>query len=310
MLLGIVTTDASDKNCRSRNADLATLLAVLALAVSFKLELDCVCSLLRGHSALRACPARSAGCTPLDAQFRRGCRSPLPASWLVARARRALEWLPRICPGPAFSPGLEWRVPVEQAEAENAWIRHFARTYYSAAAYNDKPYVYTASVAGGWLRPWLRSLLTTASARWQVSDYPGGGRGNRGGGCVGPAPASTSVTFCARVAALDPTWAAAPRIAAWFVIAPRPVFGFALFWILAALVVALLLEPRLEAGDRGRGFVAIATLIAILPVLLQAADAAIRRGGIPSRCSNAPCSSGRRRMHGRIRPLLLTSRYS
>ena len=38
MLLGIVTTDASDKNSASRNADLATLLAVLALAVSFKLS--------------------------------------------------------------------------------------------------------------------------------------------------------------------------------------------------------------------------------------------------------------------------------
>ena len=266
------------KTRASRNADLATLLAVLALAVSFKLS-SIVFAAFAGVIALCVLARHDQRAAPRWTQ-----------SFVVAVVLSCLllgSWLARgvlLSGYPAYrtvlSPGLEWRVPVEQAEAENAWIRHFARTYYSAAAYNDKPYVYTASLAGGWLRPWLRSLLTNASARWQVTIPVAvvviaavaalGLRRHR--------PPSPSAHGWLPWTLLGPPLAG---IAAWFLIAPRPVFGFALFWILAALVVALLLEYRLEAGDRGRGFVAIATLIAVLPVLLQAADAAIRRGTNP-----------------------------
>ena len=279
MLLGIVTTDASDENCASRNADLATLLPVLALAVSFKLS-SIVFAAFAGVIALCVLARRDQWAAPrwthcfALAVVLSGL---LLGSWLVRGV--LLSGYPAY-PSTVFSPGVAWRVPVEQAQAENAWIRHFARTYYSAAAYNVRPYVYTASLAGGWLRPWLRSLLTTAPARWQVT-IPVAVVVIAVVATLGlrrPRPPAPSAHGWLRWALLCPPLVG---IAAWFVVAPRPVFGFALFWILAALVVALRLESRLEAGGRARGFVAIAALITVLPVLLQAADAAIRRGRNP-----------------------------
>src|SRR5262249_50737464 len=63
----------------------------------------------------------------------------------------------------AFS--VEWRVPIEQAAAEQAWIGHFARTYYSDSASNGLPYGDRVVLQWKWLQPWVNSLIQEPGVR-------------------------------------------------------------------------------------------------------------------------------------------------
>jgi hypothetical protein len=162
-------------------------------------------------------------------------------SWIIAISMAlGISWLGRgvILSGyPAYPSRLgatpvQWRVPPEQAEAEQAWIGHFARNYHYDAVY-DLPYGDQSVLNGKWLQPWIKSLIQDRAAQWQATlpalltilllfiYFVVRGRCN-------PDDAPTSAGWLLLTPILG-------SVIFWFFIAPRPLFGFFSFWILVAL---------------------------------------------------------------------------
>jgi hypothetical protein len=159
-------------------------------------------------------------------------------SWIVTISfTLGLSWLGRgvILSGYPVYPSrfgalpVEWRVPTEQTEAEEAWIGHYARYYYRGIAHH---YLYgdRGEPEWTWLRPWIESLIDDQRAQWQITL---------------PTLLAVLLLFSRlflrrrRESAIESPSAGwlllvptLSGIAFWFVNAPRPVFGFFLFWIL------------------------------------------------------------------------------
>lgn len=195
----------------------------------------------------------------------------------------ALTWLARgvILSGyPAYPSTfaafpVPWRVPVEQAEAELAWIRHFARTYYRGGI----PFAPETVLHWNWLGPWAASLLSNEDANWQVvlplalvGALPlvsGVGRVWGWGRVSRPAAAGWLLLLPLAVGA-----------AFWFMTAPRPVFGFPLFWLLSALLVAQVLGAWGGGRAAGAPVLVAGLLVGVLPIVREA-RAALLRGPDP-----------------------------
>jgi hypothetical protein len=155
---------------------------------------------------------------------------------------------------------VEWRVPTEQAEAEQAWIGHFARTYYSDSAYNGLPYGDWVALQWKWLQPWVKSLIQEPEAQWQIYLPALLTILLLSAGLLLRHRGELQIEFAsAGWLLLVPTLSG---LAFWFFIAPRPVFGFFLFWICAALCAGQILSQFI--GTAIHPYVAIPLVISLL----------------------------------------------
>jgi hypothetical protein len=172
---------------------------------------------------------------------------------------------------------VEWRVPVEQAEAEADWIGHFARTYYDGEAYNYAAYGERLLGDWTWFRPWLSGTLDLVNARWLV---------------VLPFGLALSFLLVAllrgKQGAAPPGWRlllipALGGIAFWFVAGPRPPFGFFAFWVFAALAAALALGSVVATARPAtlKLIAATAVTLALLPMVIPVAGLIVRGGASP-----------------------------
>jgi hypothetical protein len=211
--------------------NLVVVTALLAVAVCFKLS-AIVFSIMAWFLTVIWCLQH----------YREGKRLTIKLlGWIVVISMAlGISWLGRgvILSGyPAYPSRLgavpvQWRVPPEQAEAEQAWIGHFARNYHHDSLYH-LPYGDQGVLKGKWLRPWIKSLIQDPAAQWQVTlpalltilllfiYFLVRGRCN-----------SDDASASAGWLLLTPILGS---VMFWFFIAPRPLFGFFSFWILVAL---------------------------------------------------------------------------
>ncbi|MCI0432023.1 MAG: hypothetical protein L0271_00035 [Gemmatimonadetes bacterium] len=163
---------------------------------------------------------------------------------------------------------VEWSVPAEQAAAESAWIRFFAWTWHEPGMYNAVDPVWLCRPAS-LIRPWLRSLFR-ADVLWQV---------------VVPATLAVGLALSglrhglAGSGRIFAAWMAALILAsaAWLALAPRPLFGFGLFWSCAAVAAAFRENAR-AAGDTDVAHGRLPILISMLVALAAVAGNAVHAG--------------------------------
>jgi hypothetical protein len=167
---------------------------------------------------------------------------------------------------------VDWRVPPEQADAERAWIRFFARhTPFTTHPAPDQHDLWHWQ----WLRPWLASAILDAASRWQIT-LPA---------LLTGVLLSTRLLRRRRVSAAVYTpagWAlllpTVAGIAFWFVTAPRPVFGSAMVWILAAACAGQTATAALDsARPRSVSALLLASLLVGLPVGMYLGSMAIQQ---------------------------------
>jgi hypothetical protein len=208
----------------------------------------------------------------------------LVALWLLARGgdRRALAaaaflavtigglWLLRgvllsgypLYPSTALAAPVDWRVPEEQARASYAWVSFFARWFDDPETYN-RGFAAEPCAPFAWLGPWLRSL-THPSSLWRM---------------ILPALLALGLAAVAakRRVRPVPAWLLLPLLAAfafWLAVAPRPLFGFWIPWLFAA-VLAAMASPRLRGGEVAAALaLALAAFTMALPLLGRGLDAA------------------------------------
>lgn len=169
---------------------------------------------------------------------------------------------------------VEWSVPAEQAAAEQAWIKHFARFFFDpdTAVRAMRPY------SLDWLSAWSSAIVDQPRPRWLFL-YPllmcasfGVAipveriwRSWRGGSST--AEGQSVATRAVRV--LLP---AVAGLIFWFSMAPRPTIGFFFVWVLAA-GLGTWTVPDLNVSDRLVQLSAVALILvpAFLPPLAEAA---------------------------------------
>jgi hypothetical protein len=251
---------------RDAGTELVAVVALLALAVCFKLS-TVVFASAAAALALGSCLKR-----------RGEDGAPSPGAFVVAASFAAVllgGWAARgvIQSGyPAFPSTLlaapvDWRVPAEQADAERAWIGHVGRGYYSPETHN-RPYGEAAPWEGRWLRGWLGSLRSERQALWQITL---------------PVALAIPLLLLSRLGTPRPRevplllFPAAVGIAFWLVTAPKPVYAFPLFWVLAAAIAAEVLPPLLVGRRRRAAFAAAALALGVAP--LAASSLAVARAG-------------------------------
>jgi hypothetical protein len=226
----IVNTD-KHSNTHERAYELVVSTTLLAVAVCFKLS-AVVFAVMAWFLTVIWCLQHYQGCKRQTIKL---------LGWIVAIAMAfGISWLSRgvILSGyPAYPSRLgampvQWRVPAEQAEAEQAWIGHFARNYHDDSLYH-LPYGDQGVLKGRWLQPWIKSLIQDTATQWQTT-----------------LPTLLTILllfiyFLVRLrcnsddALTSAGWLLLMPILSsimfWFFVAPRPVFGFFSFWILVAL---------------------------------------------------------------------------
>ncbi len=162
---------------------------------------------------------------------------------------------------------VDWRMPAENAQASYDWIALFARLFHDPTAYNAGDWSAYVCSPWAWIGPWFRAMLQPAYL-WQMM--------------VPAALASIfgllAVTRRARRELPPRAWllSAPPAIAilTWWIVAPRPLFGYWAFW-LAAAVAAAAAAPALPITRRLLAL-ALATGLGVmsLPLLGAGLDAA------------------------------------
>jgi hypothetical protein len=190
-------------------------------------------------------------------------RHKIPASlrrktfaWILSSAAMlSLPWAARgvVLSGlPAFPSvvgalPVAWRVPLEQAQAESAFITHFGRYFYDLRA--------MPRFGWSWVRPWAENLprldvlLPFGLAFVTVCVY----RLHR----HARAPIRPNrLQWLLLVPVIT-------GMVAWFLLSPNPRFGSFLFWILAATCAAVLFPP--SPNNRGTILVACC-LVGTLPI--------------------------------------------
>lgn len=248
---------------RTDSLDLVTITGLCALAVCFKLSAAVFAALLWIVVAAWY----------LYTHRHRAGELKGPIAWSVALSLALM--VPWICRGVALSgypfypstfagAPVDWRVPAEQAEAEAAWIGHFARHYYSSQAYNSLPFSEGSVTDWRWLGPWVRGSLAHASARWLVVAPLGL--------AVGAALSGVALRFRWNRAVTGWWLLFIPILGGltlWFLEAPRPNFGFFNCWALAGICGTLALGRALETATMrtARLMAAAAISIACLPLL-------------------------------------------
>lgn len=137
---------------------------------------------------------------------------------------------------------VDWRMPAENARASYDWIAFFARTFHDPATYNAGDWSAYVCSPTTWIGPWFRSMLLPQNL-WQI-----------------PVPVVLLATLGvlttrerARHELPARAWLLlippAMAIVMWWVVAPRPLFGYWAFW-LAAAVVAAAAAPALPITRR------------------------------------------------------------
>ena len=249
---------------RDRAGAEAAVTAVLAftVAVAFKLSV-----------ALVAFPAWLIAMRLLARDPAMGDEHPLrPAAVALALSGVLIgTWLARgivlsgypLYPATALGVQVDWRVPAEQAAAESAWIRFFARTWHAPGMYNAVETSYLcrpAQLIGSWVRSLFRMDVL-----WQVV-----------------VPAALAAVFAPVVLLRRSNgvrtgsfmvWLGALMLACvlWLALAPRPLFGFAMFWSLAAISAGFAVQGMARAGGAHAGRAdrrapIFAALLALLPI--------------------------------------------
>jgi hypothetical protein len=178
---------------------------------------------------------------------------------------------------------VEWRVPTEQAEAEQAWIGHFGRNYYSDSAFNGLPYGDRVTLQWKWLQPWVKSLIQEPGAQWQIYLPVLLTTLLLSAGLLLRRRGESQVEFAsAGWLLLVPTLSG---IAFWFFTAPRPVFGFFLFWIFAALCAGQILSQFIGAATHPcvAMLLVISLLVGTLPIARPIAVKYLAQGANPLR---------------------------
>jgi hypothetical protein len=167
---------------------------------------------------------------------------------------------------------VDWRVPLEQARAEYDWIRLFGRYFHVPDAYNAGAWSAHLCSPAAWVRPWMSTVVQLAHA-WQIAVPLALAAGF---GALSLVRRAGRRRFDAAAWLLPPVLAG---IAVWWRIAPRPDFGFWLFWLLAALAAA----HAASAMPARRSIVAAAALllavVGTLPLLGAGLRAARRSDG-------------------------------
>jgi hypothetical protein len=158
-------------------------------------------------------------------------------------------------------------MPLENARASYDWIAFFARLHQDPIAYNAGDWSAFVCSPTSWIGPWFRALLHP-SHLWQI-----------------PVPAVLAVIFGVVVVKARARREMPPRawllllppataIALWWIVAPRPLFGYWAFWM-AAAVVAAAAAPVLP-GRKWLAGLALSTGLVVmsLPLLGAGLDAA------------------------------------
>ncbi|MFQ5745770.1 MAG: LIC_10190 family membrane protein [Gemmatimonadota bacterium] len=256
-----------ERDGRSRGGEVALVVALFALAVCFKLSaaafagIGTVIALSLGSAPGRDGPGRLR----------------FAASTLVLPALLVGPWLARgavlsgypLYPIRAVAVAADWRVPGEQADAELAYIRHSARWV------DNEP-----GEGWDWVGPWLRTmtnpyrrvrillplvLAAAGSLLWLLRAGAGRGAARPPTGGLLLVPTAAGMAF-------------------WFVTAPHPRFGYFLFWVAAATVVAELVGRAPRTVPRPGRRIALALLfLGSLPLLDDPLMQFVRHGRNPAR---------------------------
>jgi len=169
-------------------------------------------------------------------------------------------------PAPVAGLSVEWRVPVEHAEAEFAYIVHSSR-----ASTKNLPVVAGEAGMGAWLVPWARSALddpyqVAVPLALTILALLGSLRLRR------PAPNAPGPAH--------PWWLLLPialAVTAWFFVAPEPRYVLPYLWSLTALVGCqfwLALTSKRSTGV----VLIVGALLGISPVVVSPlASKALRR---------------------------------
>jgi hypothetical protein len=126
---------------------------------------------------------------------------------------------------------VDWQIPAENARASYDWIAFFARLFHDPTAYNAGDWSAYVCSPTAWIGPWFRDLLHPEYL-WQI-----------------PVPVVLVATFGVLAARGRARRELPPRawflllppamaIVMWWVVAPRPLFGYWAFWLAAAVVAA------------------------------------------------------------------------
>lgn len=171
----------------------------------------------------------------------------------------------------------DWAVPVEQAEAQVAWIGHYGRTFYDATVLHSAPFDATRFQSTQWVSGWIRGLVTDYWGTWFV---------------VFPLLVAVAAMLVVRTAGerreLDPstawsircqTAAATAAILGWFFLAPAPRFALFPFWVLAAARISRL---HLVGTLSSRMAVLAAAGVATLAPLGNIAKTVVDGRGVPA----------------------------
>ena len=162
---------------------------------------------------------------------------------------------------------VDWRMPAESVRASYDWIAFFARSFHDPRIYNTGDWAAYVCSPTAWIAPWFRALFHPTNL-WQI-----------------PVPVVLLATFAvlatrerARRGLPPRAWLLllppAMAIVIWWVVAPRPLFGYWAFW-LAAAVLAAAAAPALPTTRRLLGL-GLMTGIGVmsLPLLGAGLDAA------------------------------------
>lgn len=253
---------------------------LLALAASMKLSVGFTALLAWGVSFallwFHGAPGRSRRAAVVAVLASTAIMGP----WLVRSA--ILSGYP-LYPSTILAAPVDWRVPVEQAHAELAWVGHFARAEEGSV---DAPYADQRLLGWNWLGAWSSQMLTDWRHRvlvglpvalaFLILAYLLAMRIRRTVPGTRTLPAenvrkdSTPGWPCRSYAAPALWWllgCAAAGSLFWFLTAPRLEFGFATLWALGALCVALLFVHLPAGGRAAAAVIAIALLLGISPVV-------------------------------------------
>lgn len=175
-------------------------------------------------------------------------------------------------PSPSTAFPVEWRAPLEQATAEQAWIKHYAHNFFYGEELAPRPPPYSFQ----WLVAWGSAIANDFRHRW-LFFYPlliSGGLSltmlaGRLRELVVPTSERGSERFLP-VPSHHVLFAAGASLVFWFVMAPLPRLGFFLVWVVAAVLGASLLR-RLTLSVRLQrvGLIGLTLAPLLTPILLD-----------------------------------------
>ncbi len=136
---------------------------------------------------------------------------------------------------------VDWRVPVEAADAHRAWLGHHSRGFYGPEGW-ERPYASQRLFRGRWLGDWARAILRRDMGQYFIV-IPSLATLAFGGAALYLRRQKSRVERVFKMLSA----ASVAAIAVWFVSAPTPRYASYPFWILAGCAAAVA-AARYDSG--------------------------------------------------------------